>query len=514
MRAILPGIVVLAAGIYPVAAAGEVVAPGGSVATSSAQASPSAPAPAPSPAGPAPSSSAGTRQGQSSSPSPDEDPAYHFLLGRHLEDQGRIDAALAAFKRAIALRPDSAELRAELAAHYARQEKASEAVDAARDALKYDANNREANRILGSVYASMAEQHQPLKPGDDVTEYASIAIAALERARRDGIVDTGLDLMLGRLYVNAGLYDKAVSMLSSVLVDQPGYPEAVWLLAHAHERAGRIDKAIETLEAGDPFYRGELHLAELYEQQHRWKEAADAYAEAQALNTRAPDLSLRRAAALINAGDAATARDLLQPVVARTARPDPAALYLLAEAQRSMKDLTAAESTIRKLRELAPDDVRGLYVLAQVLDDKHDLAGAERALRDIIARDPLDATALNYLGYMFAEHGTHLDEAVDLVQRALKVEPANPSFLDSLGWAYFQQGRLDQADPPLSEAATKLPSNSAVQDHLGDLRFRQQRYEDAAAAWERSLAGDGDSIDRTSVEKKLRDARARVPRVK
>jgi Flp pilus assembly protein TadD len=150
-----------------------------------------------------------------------------------------------------------------------------------------------------------------------------------------------------------------------------------------------------------------------------------------------------------------------------------------------------------------------MYVLAQILEAKGDAAGAEASLRELLARDPQDATALNYLGYMFAERGARLDEAVDLVQRALKIEPDNPSFLDSLGWAYFQQGRLELADRPLTDAAARLPSSSVVQDHLGDLRFKQGRYADAAAAWERSLAGDGESIDRTAIEKKLRDAKGR-----
>ncbi len=437
------------------------------------------------------------------------DAAYYFLLGRHLEDRGRIDAALNAFKQAIALQPESAELRAEVAAFYARQDRAVDAVGAAREALRIDPDNREANRILGSVYASLAEQRQPLKPGDDVSQYSKLAIASLERAHRDTIVDTGLEMMLGRLYVSTGAYDKGIATLDRVVVDQPGYPEAVWLLAYAHERAGHLDKAIETLASGPPFYRGAARLAELYEQQRRWKDAADAYAEAQRLNPRATDLTPRRAAALVNAGEAATARDLLAPLAAG-ASASPAVLYLLAEAQRSMKDLPAAEQTARRLRAAAPEDVRGLYVLAQILDDKKDLEGAESALRQILERDPLDATALNYLGYMLADHGSRLEEAVDLVQRALKVEPENPSFLDSLGWAYYRQGHLDKADGPLTAAAAKLPDNSVVQDHLGDLRFRQQRYVDAAAAWERSLAGDGDSIDRGVVEKKLRDARARA----
>ena len=150
-----------------------------------------------------------------------------------------------------------------------------------------------------------------------------------------------------------------------------------------------------------------------------------------------------------------------------------------------------------------------MYVLAQVLESKGDRTGAEQALREMIARDPLDATALNYLGYMFAERGERLDEAVELVGRALRVEPDNPSFLDSLGWAYFQQGKIDLADSPLTRAAEKLPNSSVVQDHLGDLRFTQKRFADAVAAWKKSLGGDGESIDRARIEQKIRDAQAR-----
>ena len=79
----------------------------------------------------------------------------------------------------------------------------------------------------------------------------------------------------------------------------------------------------------------------------------------------------------------------------------------------------------------------------------------------------------------------------------------NPSFLDSLGWAYVQQGKLDLADPPLSAAAAKLPKNSVIQDHLGDLRQKQNRQAEAVAAWQKALAGDGDALDRAKVQKKI-----------
>ena len=57
----------------------------------------------------------------------------------------------------------------------------------------------------------------------------------------------------------------------------------------------------------------------------------------------------------------------------------------------------------------------------------------------------------------------------------------------------MQQGKLDLADPPLTTAAAKLPKNSVIQDHLGDLRQKQNRHADAIAAWQKALAGDGDS---------------------
>jgi len=89
----------------------------------------------------------------------------------------------------------------------------------------------------------------------------------------------------------------------------------------------------------------------------------------------------------------------------------------------------------------------------------------------------------------------------------LKVEPDNPSFLDSLGWAYVQAGKLDLADPPLTTAAGKAAKNSVIQEHLGDLRLKQNRHADAIAAWQRALAGDGEALDRAKVQKKIEAAR-------
>lgn len=476
-------------------------------------------------------------------------PGYYFMLGRHLEDQNKIDEAIAAHQKAISLAPESAELRAELAALYARQDRAREALETAEAALQRDPANREANRILGTVYAALSEQRRPFRPGDDPAQYGARAIAALEKSRRDAGLDVNLELMLGRLYLSARDYARATASLRKVVDDQPAYPEGAMLLAAAQEGAGQTADQIRTLETtleeNPKFYRASLRLAELYERERRFMDAAGAYARAAEVNPRL-DVTTQRAAALINAGKAADARAILEPAIKKSAAPDAVLLYMLGQSQRMLKELDAATATVQKLKSTFPGDSRGTYLEVQVLRDRGKtdeaiasleglmkrtpedgnlvyeyaslleragrMADAERALRDVLAKDPQDANALNSLGYMLADHGMRLDEAVDLVQRALKIEPANASFLDSLGWAYFRQGHLDLADPALTQAAERLPASSAVNEHLGDLRLKQERYADAVAAFERSLAGDGESIDRAKVEKKVRDARQRVKR--
>jgi len=514
--------------------------------------------------------------------------SYYFLLGRHLEGNGKIDDAVVAFKKAIELEPGSAEPRAELAALYARADKPREAVDAAEAAIAVDPKNREANRILGSVLAGLAEQRQALKPGDDVSGYGKRAMSALEIARGDGAGDLSIDLALARLYLDRDRPADAIPLLRRIVMEQPQYAEGSLLLAEAQEASGSADAAVETLttllDDQPQFFRGRVQLAELHDRQRKWAEAADAWAGVQKLNQRNTEVSARRATALLNAGRPGDARDVLRDAL-KIAPTDVRLSFMLAQAQRDAGDLEGAEATARALQKAHPEDVRTSYLLAQTLDarGRHqeivdllkpeiarqraanakpgqiamlmssqglallqlkrndealavfreaialapedtavrfqfgaalDRAGrsadAEKAFRDLIAEDPLDANALNYLGYMLAERGgpaPSLDEAVTLIQRALVVEPDNPSYLDSLGWAYFQQGKLALADSPLSTAADKLPKNSVIQDHLGDLRLKQDRRADAIAAWERALAGDGDSIDRAKIQKKIEAAK-------
>ncbi len=614
---------------------------------------------------------------------------FQFIMGRRLESEGNTEGAVAAYERAADLDPQGAEIRAELAGLYARQDRAREAIDWANKALAIDASNREAHRILGLVYAALSDQPSAgaaLGLGTAPEEFTTRAIANLAQADSDQIVDPSLHYSLGRMYLRRRLYTKAIDAFHRLQEEQAGVSDATLMLADALAGAGRLAEAQQTLQdalAEQPaFSRARVRLAELFERSGDWEKAAAQYGLAAERDPTSADLKRRHAAALLRAGQPAAARDALHDLVTGP-QASGTDLYMLFQAERDLGDFDAAETTARRLMKVEPDSVRGVYALSQVLDQRRDYAGevkalepavaqlragkmpgaqlaalltqlgfayqslgrndraidafeqvraitpkdaagsvylvqaylvggrngdavalaeqsrrtfpddlrltellaeayrrqghvdrgiallektlatrdepsvyvslselyaaasrandaavllerartrfpdnqdvlfqlgavleqshrddeAEQVFRDLIKRDPLNAQALNYLGYMLADRGRSLDEAVTLIKCALDRDPGNAAYLDSLGWAYYKLGRLDLAEQNLRRAASELTTNSVVQDHFGDVLFRLKRVDEAIDAWQKALDGDGASIARDAIEAKIKDAR-------
>ena len=139
-----------------------------------------------------------------------------FMLGGHFESEGKLDRAMAAYREAARLDPESAEIRAELAGFFARQGRVDDASREARAALALDPANHEANRILGSILASLAD---PGTVGNTNDSGPGEAALHLERGRRgDGTdADPALDLALARLYIRSRQHDKAITLLQDLL---------------------------------------------------------------------------------------------------------------------------------------------------------------------------------------------------------------------------------------------------------------------------------------------------------
>ena len=379
---------------------------------------------------------------------------YEFLKGRYLEGEGAIDEAIAAHERARRLDPGSAEPTAELAGLYARQGQFDRARALAEAALAIDDANIEAHRVLGSVFAALAD-HDAKDAAVPPAEAARRAIDHLERSRRrDGVVDPGVGLTLARLYLNAGEPEDAARVLRQLLNDEPDLPEASVLLARAETALGQPERAAAALEAvagGNP--RLLASLAELYERQQRWPEAATTYERLSALAPGSDDTRIRWATALLQIDSPAAfaqVREVLRPVL-QAAPADPRALYLMSMAERRAKDYTAAEASARSLIAAAPDAPSGPFALAQVFEDQRLFAKAADVLGPAVARFSAQSepprellTLMAHLGFAQLQAG-RAEAAIETFERARTLSGGAGGFESSLIQAYLLARKYDQA---------------------------------------------------------------------
>lgn len=197
-----------------------------------------------------------------------------------------------------------------------------------------------------------------------------------------------------------------------------------------------------------------------------------------------------------------------------------------------LQDFTAAADTLGEARKLFPGSPRMAYFHGLALSQcgRHEEAlrafgeaesaarnvepsllnadfyfdfgaSAERAgefalatehLRRSIQLDTSNAArAYNYLGYMWADRGENLDEAGELIRRAVEIEPDNGAYIDSLGWYLFRRGEYEEALATLLRASSLLPEPDAVVfEHIGDACSKLGRTAEAVAYWEKALALD------------------------
>jgi tetratricopeptide (TPR) repeat protein len=358
---------------------------------------------------------------------------------------------------------------------------------AERRAGDLEAAERTARRLIAQNsknargYSSLAETLEERRRYQEVVDMLAPAVDTF-RAGADSSTALGLLLPhLGFAYQQVGQFDKAVAVLEEARKLSPRDSAITGYLIQAQLAAKNYSAAAELARAARADRPDDLRLARL---------------EAEALR---------------QGGKSDQAVALLEDVVLKQAS-NPAAHVALARVYSDANRGAQAVKVLQDAQAKFPGETSITFELGAVFEKQKKFADAEAAFRQIIAREPENAAALNYLGYMLAERGERLDESVGLLKRALQIEPENGSYLDSLGWAYYKDGKLDLAEENLKKAADQLLTNSIVQDHYGDVLFKLGRFDEAISAWDRALAGDGDSIDREDIDRKIRSARQKLPR--
>lgn len=203
--------------------------------------------------------------------------------------------------------------------------------------------------------------------------------------------------------------------------------------------------------------------------------------------------------------------DMAVAMLKDTVRRDP----LAQEARFSLANLYATQENHRaavaevtmlidELGSDAEDDAWRYYVTrggSYIALEKWEKAEAD--LKKSVELAPEEATALNYLGYSWAERGENLEEAFELIEKAVELQPNSGAIIDSLGWAHYQLGNYNEAVGHLEQAASIEPSDPTITDHLGDVYWQLGREIEARYQWRRVLELETPDKLRELVEQKL-----------
>jgi len=165
---------------------------------------------------------------------------------------------------------------------------------------------------------------------------------------------------------------------------------------------------------------------------------------------------------------------------------------------QEQKDYPHAIELAKRMVALEPRNDKFYFTLGALYDANKQKQEGIDAMTKAIAINPANAPALNYLGYTYAEQGTHLDEAEKLVKRALKVEPEDGFYVDSLGWVYYKKGQYQKAVGELERAVNLSGDDPTITEHLGDAYNRLGKSRDARGQYEDALkkTQDADQIER------------------
>jgi tetratricopeptide (TPR) repeat protein len=410
-------------------------------------------------------------------------PRYIQLLGEALEAGGSADkSVLEELRRIVAQNPGNVGAAQTLARALARTGGVDEAVKTLRDSIAAVKPGSDAERLqllvlLANVYGEASRFQDAVTVYEDILKSRNINDKPLanERDRRFAV---SVLLEIASLRQQAGQTQEALAAFDRMRALLPDTDPTSDLQKVEFLRAhGRRAEALEGVRAARQRFPEEVRLLR------------------------------QEALTLAELGRTEEALGMLRPRLKGTAADFEEYLFIssmLISAGRGTEAVEAARKALSLASAEEPgQSTNALIMLSSAQERAGDAKGAEETLRQLLAKDADNPTALNNLGYFLTERGEKLDEALGMIERAVRADPQNPSFLDSLGWVYFKLGKLKEAERYLSDAARRNPTSATIQEHLGDLFKKLGQQEKAQASWRRALSLAAEAADTARIKAKL-----------
>lgn len=282
---------------------------------------------------------------------------------------------------------------------------------------------------------------------------------SLVRSVRDGLAE--VFFTIGAALNGEAADDFTLIYIRSAVHLRPDHIDALLMTAGLLESLGQYDLAVATYKQ-IPSDSPDYHAAEL-----------------------------GRAEALRRSAKPDAAIEVLEKL-AKDYPTQPQAFVALGDLERQQEAYDRAAAAYDRALEFTESGAPNLWFLYYARGICHERLGnwpgAEADFRSALELNPDQPQVLNYLGYSLVEKQEKLDEALDLIERAVAARPDSGYIVDSLGWVLFRLGRYDEAVGHMERAVELMPVDPVVNDHLGDVLWAVGRVREAEFQWKRALS--------------------------
>ena len=448
-------------------------------------------------------------------------PVLLDLLGDAYTQAHELEKAEAAYRKAADMDPSELSHQRGLGQTLLAEEKYPEALAVYQKLLDLMPDDSDLYLRVAQIYR---ELHQLDKAEENLVKARQYAPGSLEVMYNEGM-----------LYESEGRYEDAIRVLSDaatgIKAEPSSMPSRRRSLSILYQQLGQLYRETQNFQAAIYTFEELGHLGDEEDRRARMM-IMDTYRAAkdlpralqtgkEAMAKYPADPGIRTGYALLLGENAQTdeANKILRAQLHGDAGDRETYLNIaqVYERGRRYKEAEASARAAEVLPGQPRDNEMVWFLLGAIYERQKLYDKAEEQFKKVLAINPKNAPVLNYYGYMLGDLGIRLDEAEDLVQRALKEEPYNGGYLDSLGWVYYKQNKTADAEAMLRKALLRESHDPTIHSHLGDVYSKLGRPDMAAAEWEKSLAewrkslpGDMETDKVAELEKKLSQSKHRI----
>lgn len=411
------------------------------------------------------------------------------------------DKIIELYQQYLKLKPDDVEIRSQLGSAYFENSQWQNAEAEFKKVLQAEPDDTAILNYLALTYHKLKKYDQAEK----------IFLQYLEKHPED--IEARYNL--AKVYGESRDYEKAIETYAILLEEINKKKNAVRKEEHSiilankgwvHFQKGEYHEAVEELRHAEELSPqlatnfNNLLIMSLHECGQS-EEALKKCDEAIAQQPTDYTLYLIKSEIVADRGEPNEAIAMLQALIDE-GNNNPKIYSGIANIYMEAKEYAQAEESLLAALKLFPGEEDLSFTLGAAYEKMGKLNLAEEVFKKIINKNPNHDKALNYLGYMLADKGTRLTEAIEYIKRALEIDSTNGSYLDSLGWAYYQLNQLSEAKKYLELAAKKEPRSAEIRSHLGDLYYRLGKLAKAIKHWQDALnlKPDDEQLIREKIE--------------